>query len=98
MLEKLERLANANINLLPAAEITTHFVLERNGFVALVERRNDDFGRVGSAGMLTDSGFAALVWRGREAYFVARNFEQQATPGQIGELRQFQNDLEQALG
>src|SRR5438105_14912077 len=81
--EKLERLAAAGIQLLPAVEITTHYVFEREGFVALVERKPDGFGGVGSAGILTGSGFAALVRRGERSYFVARNFEREAAPEQV---------------
>lgn len=43
MLEIFERLAAAGIDLLPA-EITTHFLFVRGGFVSLVERRDKGFG------------------------------------------------------
>ena len=97
MRKKLERLAAAGIQLLPAVEITTHYVFEREGFVALVERKPDGFGGVGSAGILTGSGFAALVRRGERSYFVARNFEQEAAPEQVTALRRFSSDLTGAL-
>jgi hypothetical protein len=95
--EKLERLAAAGIQLLPAVEITTHYIFERDGFVALVERKPDGFGGVGSAGILTGNGFAALVRRGERSYFVARNFEQEAAPEQVAALRRFSADLTGAL-
>jgi len=95
--EKLERLAAAGIQMLPAAEITTHYVLERDGFVALVERAANGFGGVGSAGILTGSGFAALIRRGERSYFVAKNFEQEAQPEQVAALRRFSADLNAAL-
>jgi hypothetical protein len=95
--EKLERLSAAGIQLLPTVEITTHYVFEREGFVALVERTADGFGGVGSAGILTGNGFAALVRRGGKAYFVAKNFEQEAGPEQVEALRSFSADLRDAL-
>ena len=97
MTEILERLVAAGIQLLPAVEITTHYVYERDGFVALVERTPDGFGGIGSPGILTGSGFAALVRRGERSYFVAKNFEQEASPEQVESLRRFAADLKAAL-
>jgi hypothetical protein len=97
MLEKLEKLAAVEIRLLPVATIETHFIFERNGFVALVEREGDEFGRIGTAGLATESGFAALVWRGGRAYFVRRGAEQPATDEQVESLRRFQKDLGESL-
>ena len=97
MTEILERLVAAGIQLLPAVEITTHYVFERDGFVALVERTPDGFGGIGSPGILTGSGFAALVRRGERSYFVAKNFEQEASPEQVESLRRFAADLKAAL-
>lgn len=94
--QKLERLAQAGIQLIPA-DIRTHYILERDGFVALVERRGDDFGVAGAAGLLTEKGLAPLVWRGGSAFFVAKGFERQATPEQVELLRTFQAALESAL-
>jgi hypothetical protein len=95
--QKLERIAAAGIQLLPAMEITTHYVFERDGFVALVERTTDGFGGVGSPGILTGNGFAALVRRGKRSYFIAKNFEQEARPEQVEALRRFSADLKSAL-
>ena len=97
MIDKLERLAAAGIHLLPAVEMTTHYCFERDGFVALVERSGEGFGGVGSAGILTGSGFAALVQRGERFYFVAKNFEQEAAPERVEALRRFSADLKSAL-
>jgi hypothetical protein len=94
---KLERLAAAGIQLLPAQEITTHYVFERDGFVALVERTSDGFGGIGSAGLLTGNGFAALIERAGRTYFVAKNFELEARPEQVEALRRFSSDLLAAL-
>jgi hypothetical protein len=95
--EILERLVAARIQLLPATEIPNHYVFERDGFVALVERTPEGFGGVGSAGILTGSGFAALVSRGERLYFVTKNFEQEAPPEQVTALRKFSSDLKNAL-
>jgi hypothetical protein len=94
--QKLERLVAAGINLVPA-DLKKHFILERDGFVALVERQGDSFGHIGAAGLLTEQGMAPLVWRNEKAFFVARAFEREATAGQVALLRQFQSDLEAAL-
>jgi hypothetical protein len=98
MTEILERLVEARIELLPAPDVPSHFIFTRDGFVALVERRGDAFGGIGSAGLLIEQGLAPLVWRGPNAFFVARGFEQPATPEQIEKLKQFSADLKRALG
>lgn len=97
MTEKLERLAAAGITLLPAYEITTHYLFERDGFVVLVQRDGDGFGDIGSPGLLTEHGFAALVWRGKQAVFLGKGFERLADPEQVERLRRFTSDLETAL-
>ena len=96
--ERLARLAEARIQLLPLPDIGRHFVFERDGCVALVERTAEGgFGRIGSAGLLTERGFAALVWRGDHAYFSAKGFEEEADSERVQSLRQFSRDLENAL-
>ena len=97
MIEKLERLAAAGIRLLPTYDITTHYVFERDGFVALVARAGDGFGEIGSPGILTKQGFAPLVRREGKAFFVAKGYEQPADERQVEELRQFASDLQAAL-
>jgi hypothetical protein len=97
MTDKLEKLVAAGIQLLPAIEISTHFVFERDGFVALVERRADGFGGIGSAGMLTEKGIAPLVRRGEESFFIAKGFEQRAEADEVERIRRFQSDLQSAL-
>ena len=99
MTEILERLEAARIQILPAVEITTHFVFERGGFVALVARNPDGgFGAIGGTGLLTGKGFAAAVIRGGRWKFVAKDFEQEASDEQADELRRFSQDLKSALG
>ena len=63
LIEILEKLAAAGIQIVPS-EITSHFILERDGFVAFVERREEAFGNIGAPGLMTERGFAALIWRG----------------------------------
>jgi hypothetical protein len=89
----VERLAAAGINEV-AADLDKHHILERGGFLALVERVTR---RIGTAGLLTEKGLAPLVWRGEEAWFVARGLEQRASADEIEALRAFQRDLERAL-
>lgn len=97
LLRQLERLAEAGIQPIPMGQISSHFFLERDGFVALVERKGEGFGNFGAPGLMTEHGFAVLVWREGLGYFVARGFEQQATPEQVDGLRRFASDLESAL-
>lgn len=98
MLEKLQRLASVSIQLLPVSGITNHFVLERGGYVALVERTTDNnFGRVGDSGLLTAEGFAALVWRPEGGFFVNKRCERPAEPAEVEEIRRFSRDLRAAL-
>jgi hypothetical protein len=94
--EKLEKLAAAGIQIIPM-EITSHFILERDGFVAFVERRDDAFGNVGAPGLMTEKGYAALIWRGDQAFFTAKGLEQPASAEQVQKLRAFGADLEKAL-
>jgi hypothetical protein len=96
--ERLARLAEAGIQLLPLPDIGQYFVLERDGFIALVERTADGgFGRIGPAGLLTEQGFAALVWKGERAFFIAKAFEEEAGSERLLLLRRFSDDLARAL-
>ena len=96
----IERLAAAGIQIVPA-EIASHFIFERDGFVAFVERRaeppENPFGNIGSPGLMTERGFAALVWRGEQAIFVGKGFEQPASAEQVQQIRSFAADLASAL-
>jgi len=95
--DKLARLSAAGIAVIPA-DLEKHHILERGGFIALVERTADgDFGRSGTAGLLTEKGLAPLVWRRGIAFFVARGFEAAASELQIEALRTFQRDLDGIL-
>ena len=96
MIDKLEKLAAAGIQIVPA-EITSHFILERDGFVAFVERREEAFGNIGAPGLMTDRGYAALIWRGDQAFFVGKGFEEPASLEQVEKVRAFASDLAAAL-
>src|SRR5258706_389697 len=77
----------------------TFYVLERDGFVALVERLPDGgFGRAGAPARLLEGAFAVLVWRGGEAHFVAKGREETATAEQVAAVRRFDAELREALG
>src|SRR4051812_2115222 len=92
----LQRLAAAGINLLPV-DLEKHYMFERDGFVALVERREGGFGQIGAAGLLTPSGLAPLVSRQGRAVFVSKSSAQDAAPEQVEAIRRFQTDLETAI-
>lgn len=94
----LARLAAANIQLLPLTQIENHFVFEREGFISLVERARDGgFGRIGTAGLLTERGMAVLMERSAKKIFVAKGLEVEATEAQVLALRAFDKDLREAL-
>jgi hypothetical protein len=97
MINKLERLASLGIELVPMPGMDRHFVLARGPFASLVERRENQFGRIGAAGMITEHGMSMLVWRGEKPFFVAKDHEQPATQEEIEALRSFSTDLERAL-
>ncbi len=97
MEEILQKLVDHGIQLLPAAELTTHFVFERDGFIALVERRNEAFGNAGAPGLLCPQGMAQLIWRGDQAFFIAKGFERRAALEEVEKLRSFGEDLKKSL-
>jgi hypothetical protein len=97
LLAKLERVLAAKIELVPDLNITTHYVFARDGFAALVEKRDGGFGNIGTPGLVTESGFAALLWRGEQGVFIGRGFELLATQEQVTAIRSFDRDLNEAL-
>jgi hypothetical protein len=97
MQEIFERLVAAGIQLLPAA-LPGHFAFERDGYVALVEKRGEGFGNVGAPGRLTEKGVAQLVWRGERAWFVAKGWEAEASAEEIAAVRAFGVALGMCLG
>jgi hypothetical protein len=96
LIQILEKLAAAGIQIVPS-EIASHFILERDGFVSFVQRREEGFGNIGTAGLMTERGFAALIWRGDQSFFVGKGFEQTASPEQVEKIRAFGSDLASAL-
>lgn len=98
LLAQLERIASAGIQILPVPEISSHFVLERNGCVVLVERRVDGFGGIGSPGSLSDRGFAALVLRDGRDWFIGKNESREATASEADEARRLYRELREILG
>jgi len=97
MVAILERLAASGIGIIPMPGAASHFFLERGGFVAVVQRSGEGFSPIGSAGRLTEKGFAVLVWRGEQAFFVARGYDQPASEEEVASLRLFDSDLRLAL-
>lgn len=97
LLAKLERVLAARIELVPDIQITTHYVFARDGFASLVEKRAGGFGNIGAPGLVTESGFAALLWRDGMGVFVGRGFEVPATAEQVEQIRAFDKDLNEAL-
>lgn len=95
--DKLSRLAAAGIQFIPVAELSRHLLVERDGFAALVERKEAGFGNIGAAGLATARGLAPLTWREDKPYFVAKGFEQPATAEQVDQIRRFEQDLRAAL-
>ena len=53
---------------------------------------------IGSSGMMTEGGFAYLVWRDGRAFFAAHGgSETPAEAEQVAAVKQFSNDLKAAL-
>jgi hypothetical protein len=46
---------------------------------------------------MTEKGFAALIWRGDQAYFIGKGIEQLASAEQVQKMRAFAADLQRAL-
>lgn len=97
LLAKLERVLAARIELVPDVKISTHYVFARDGFAALVEKRDGGFGNIGTPGLVTEQGFGALMWRDGNGFFVGRGFELAATPEQVEQIRAFDRELNEAL-
>jgi hypothetical protein len=90
---QLQRLTDLGFQLVPLPDISHHFALERDGFVALVTLKGGEIGESGAPGLLTEYGFAALVWRESEPWFVSKGFERRATGNEVQTIRQFGHDL-----
>ena len=96
-LSLFERLAELGFEAAPLPNVASHLVLQRNGVAALIPVWNGEIGKPGAAGVITEAGLAVLVWRGADAWFVARGFERRAEGGVVEELRRFSADLDAAF-
>ncbi len=94
---RAQRIADLGFQLVPLPDISNHVALERDGFVSLVTVSGEDLGESGAPGLLTENGFAAMIWRGSDAFFVAKGFERRATVSEIEAIRRFDDDLKTAL-
>lgn len=98
ILATLQRLADLNFELLPMPEITTHYVVSRGEFVAMVARReNGSFGSSGNPGKVGERGLALFVRRDDRMVFASKGFEELATPEEIEAVQAFAAELKQAL-
>jgi len=97
MMVKLERLAALGIQLVDMPDLERHYVFARGTYASLVERAKAGFGRIGTAGMVTEHGLEMLIWREGKPYFVAKPHERLATEEEVAALRQFSLDLERVL-
>jgi hypothetical protein len=97
LLEKqLERMTAAGIQMI-SVEDPRHFMLERDGFLLLVQRKETGFGNIGAAGLVTEKGLAVLTWQDGEGFFVAKGLRQKASSGQVEALRRFEHDVHLAI-
>lgn len=93
MTAQLESLASAGIQIVPSGS-ASHILVERGGSVAWIEHRNESLRNPGAPGLMTERGFAVLIWRGGQAVFLGKGFEQPASEQQVAALRTFASDLE----
>lgn len=99
MTRHLELLSQLGIEPLQVPGRDSHTFFIRDRFAALVERTRDGaFGRIGTAGCMTERGLAMLMWREGKAYFVAKGgAEAEAVDEDVTALRALMTDLERVL-
>lgn len=99
MTRHLELLAQLGIQPLELPGQERHVYFLRDEYAALVEKTKDGaFGRVGTAGRMTERGLAMLMWREGKPYFVTKGAaEMEATEAEVAALRSFTADLERIL-
>ncbi|MCW5966616.1 MAG: hypothetical protein KIT83_21440 [Bryobacterales bacterium] len=96
--ETLGRLAAAGFELLPMLDVGTHYIVGRDGLIALVQRHEDgNFGSSGNPGKLCERGLATFVRRGTAGAFVAKGMEITATADECAAVGAFAEDLRIAL-
>jgi hypothetical protein len=88
--EIAERLANFHIEVL--AETKDYTLVGRGDFVAMIATN----GSIGSTGMMTDQGFAYLIWRDGRVLLAAKGSETPAGDAQVEAIREFSEDLKKA--
>ena len=89
------RLESRGIAWFPSEKGYTFFT--RENCAALAHEQQGGYS-VGSSGMMTESGFAYLVWRDGRAFFSAHGAaEAPASDEQVAEVRRFSDDLKVAL-
>jgi hypothetical protein len=94
-LEIAARLEGARIQWFASEKGYTFFT--RDNCAAIGHEQADGF-CIGSSGMMTEAGFAYLVWRDGRAFFAAHGgSESPAAPEQMAAVKQFSNDLKAAL-
>ena len=87
-----DRLAASNIQLVTETE--AHYLFARGNCIALVEKRENT---IGSTGMMTEQGLAYLVTRDGQAFLKSKSAETLAGEEQVSAIRQFSQDLADAL-
>jgi hypothetical protein len=92
-----ERIAAAGFASQKMPGSTGHYVFERDGLLALVEKSGEGFGSVGNPGVMTERGFAVLVWRGGVPVFACKGHELPAGTERVEAARRFSGDLRAAL-
>jgi hypothetical protein len=93
--EIASRLTGSRIEWFASEKGYTFFT--RENCAAIAQSKADGFG-LGSTGVMTEAGFAYLLWRDGQAYLVAHgSAETPATAEQVEAVRQFSADLKAAL-
>ena len=96
--ETLGRLATTGFELLPMLDVGTHYIVGRDGLIALVQRHEDGgFGSSGNPGRLSERGLATFVRRAETGAFVAKGLDLPASPEECETVAKFASDLRLAL-
>lgn len=94
----LSRLAIAGFELLPMLDVSTHYIVGRDGLIAFVQRHEDGrFGSSGNPGKLCERGLATFVRRGEAGVFMAKGLEISATDEEYAAVVAFAKDLRVVL-
>jgi hypothetical protein len=88
-------LGSTGIQLL--SETASFCIFARDNLIALVERRADGYGGIGSTGIMMERGLAYLIWRDGQPFLAGKGFEERAADAQVLAVRSFSEDLKAAL-